>query len=132
MKRRSFLSLGIGVGGSSLLYNGLPISSRPAGNMLEEKLMSEGEDRVLVLLQLNGGNDGLSTVVPLEDYGRLVKFRPTIIIPENDLITVLMNLLFIRLYRDLNHSMKNVSCKSYIVWDIRIRIDHTFARQRSG
>lgn len=94
MKRRSFLSLGIGVGGSSLLYNGLPISSRPAGNMLEGKMMSEGEDRVLVLLQLNGGNDGLSTVVPLKEYGRLVQFRPTIIVPENDLISVSDELAF--------------------------------------
>lgn len=92
MKRRSFLSLGIG--GSSLLYNGLPLYSRSANNMLEGKVMSEGKDRVLVLLQLNGGNDGLNTVIPLKEYSRLAKYRPTLIIPENDLISVSDELAF--------------------------------------
>ncbi len=94
MKRRSFLSLGIGIGGSSLIYKGLPISSRSACNALEGKVMSESDDRVLVLLQLNGGNDGLNTIVPLKEYGRLAQYRPTLIIPENDLITVSDELAF--------------------------------------
>ena len=94
MKRRSFLSLGIGVGGSSLLYNGLPLYSRSAGNMLEDNLMSDDKGRVLVLLQLNGGNDGLNTVIPLEEYSRLAQYRPTLIIPENALISVSDQLAF--------------------------------------
>ncbi len=31
-----------------------------------------GEGRVVVLIQLNGGNDGLNTVIPLEHLRRLL------------------------------------------------------------
>jgi len=43
-----------------------------------------GNDRVLILVQLTGGNDGLNTVVPYEDdvYARS---RPTICLPTRDL-----------------------------------------------
>lgn len=46
------------------------------------------EDKVLILIRLNGGNDGLNTVVPMDYYSNLVKQRSNIIIPENKLITV--------------------------------------------
>lgn len=46
------------------------------------------EDRVLVIIRLNGGNDGLNTIVPLSEYDNLVIQRPNIILPENDLIPI--------------------------------------------
>jgi len=44
-----------------------------------------GDDRMLVLINLQGGNDGLNCVVPhgLADYYRL---RPTLGIPKNDVL----------------------------------------------
>jgi len=42
-------------------------------------------DRVLVLVRLIGGNDGLNTVVPLFDYGRYAGWRPGIAHPESSL-----------------------------------------------
>lgn len=33
--------------------------------------MQTDTDRVLVLIQLNGGNDGLNTVIPLDQYANL-------------------------------------------------------------
>jgi uncharacterized protein (DUF1501 family) len=39
-------------------------------------------DRVLVVVQLNGGNDGLNTLVPLD--GRYRDARPTLAIPDAD------------------------------------------------
>lgn len=44
------------------------------------------EDRVLVLIRLNGGNDGLGTLFPLDQYDNLQGQRSNIIIPENQLI----------------------------------------------
>ncbi len=44
-------------------------------------LQHAGSDRILVLIQLNGGNDGLNTVIPVENdiyYNQ----RPTIAIPK--------------------------------------------------
>lgn len=46
------------------------------------------EDRVLVLIRLNGGNDGLNTLFPLDYYANLAKQRANIIIPENKLISI--------------------------------------------
>ncbi len=40
--------------------------------------------RTLVVVQMNGGNDGLNTVVP--DDGRYRDARPTLAIPEGDLV----------------------------------------------
>jgi uncharacterized protein (DUF1501 family) len=43
-------------------------------------------DRVLVVVQLNGGNDGLNTLVPLD--GRYRDARPTLAITESELLDV--------------------------------------------
>lgn len=40
-------------------------------------------DRVLVIVQLFGGNDGISTVIPLDQYDMLSTLRSNILIPEN-------------------------------------------------
>lgn len=40
------------------------------------------EDRVLVIVQLYGGNDGLNTVIPLDQYGVLATKRPYVLIPQ--------------------------------------------------
>ncbi|HAY70963.1 MAG TPA: hypothetical protein DCX89_03665 [Saprospirales bacterium] len=45
--------------------------------------MDEYSDRVLVLIQLNGGNDGLNMVLPLDQYSNLSKARENILIPES-------------------------------------------------
>ena len=58
---------------------------------VNEKLftISRGaQDKVLVLIRLNGGNDGLNTVIPMDYYSNLVKQRANIIIPENKLIAI--------------------------------------------
>jgi uncharacterized protein (DUF1501 family) len=40
-------------------------------------------DRVLVLIQLIGGNDGLNTVIPLDQYTNLMKARANVAIAQN-------------------------------------------------
>ena len=42
--------------------------------------------KILVLVQLQGGNDGLNTVIPLDQYGNLNKVRPHVIMPESKLV----------------------------------------------
>jgi uncharacterized protein (DUF1501 family) len=48
--------------------------------------LEDDSDRVLVLVQLNGGNDGLNTLVPIDQYDNLRRARPDLIIPQNRLI----------------------------------------------
>ncbi len=84
MKRRSFIK------NSSLfslpaLFGGFNISAMPS--RLMETIINGDSDRVLVLIDLNGGNDGLNTFVPLDMYDNLVNARENIIIPQNQLLS---------------------------------------------
>jgi uncharacterized protein (DUF1501 family) len=87
MKRRDFLKR---VAPMSLLpfaINGQPI--RAYGKVLgAEKEDFVDTDNVLVLVQLNGGNDGLNTVIPLDQYTNLTAARPDVIIPENKALVI--------------------------------------------
>jgi len=81
--RRSFLkNLGLTGGASLLLGN----SSLQALNSSLFNLGGTDNDRVLVLVRLKGGNDGLNTIVPLFDYDFYANNRPTIRIQQNQLI----------------------------------------------
>ncbi|MGJ8661431.1 MAG: DUF1501 domain-containing protein [Bacteroidota bacterium] len=44
------------------------------------------EDRVLVIIRLNGGNDGLNTVIPRDQYSNLSVQRSNILIPETQVL----------------------------------------------
>jgi len=53
---------------------------------LHTVLRDEAQDRVLVLIQLSGGNDGLNTVIPLEHYDAYHSARANIAIPEEKVL----------------------------------------------
>jgi uncharacterized protein (DUF1501 family) len=79
--RRSFLqSLGL-AGGSSFLLGSTQVSAMRS-SLLGLGLSQQNSDRILVMIRLKGGNDGLNTVIPLFDYGRYQSFRPNIAIPN--------------------------------------------------
>jgi len=42
----------------------------------------EISERVLVLVQLHGGNDGLNTMVPISQYSAYRNMRPTLALPN--------------------------------------------------
>lgn len=52
------------------------------------ELIGNDSDRVLVLVQLQGGNDGLSTLIPLDQYDGLSQVRSNILLPENDILSL--------------------------------------------
>ncbi|MEL6924922.1 MAG: DUF1501 domain-containing protein, partial [Bacteroidota bacterium] len=115
--RRSFLkNLGL-TGGVSMLLGQMPV--RAFGESpFNFALGNTDTDRVLVLIRLKGGNDGLNTIVPLFDYDFYANQRPGIRIPENSLISLSNGLAMPNYMEDLrnlwdNGSMKVVSNVGY-------------------
>ncbi len=83
--RRSFLqALGL-VGGGSMMLAGTPISASRPSPLAVALSNAENEDRVLVLIRLKGGNDGLNTIVPIYDYDTYASQRPSIKFEQNEL-----------------------------------------------
>lgn len=82
MKRRDFIK-NVPLAVVPLFSNKL--FAAPMSVSLEEAALFNavtGEDRVLVIVQLDGGNDGLNTVLPLDQYTNLAAARSNILIPD--------------------------------------------------
>lgn len=87
--RRSFIqALGL-VGGGSILMGKQAVSAAQA-TPLTVALSESQNDNILVIIRLNGGNDGLNTIVPVYDYATYANLRPNIrhfepnLLPLND------------------------------------------------
>jgi uncharacterized protein (DUF1501 family) len=84
MERRDFVRLSSLLGTGMLLkLNGIPLYAGETSAMLEEITKSSMNNRVLVLVQLHGGNDGLNMVIPINQYGMYYNLRPNIAIPQS-------------------------------------------------
>jgi uncharacterized protein (DUF1501 family) len=81
MQRRKFLKNSIAACASTLLLDSM-YNKAFAGSPMLDGLRGVDNDKVLVLVQLNGGNDGLNTVLPLDQYTNLAAARANILIPE--------------------------------------------------
>ena len=83
--RRGFMKvLGLaGAGSISLANTNLSVLN---SNFMSNALSDSISDRVLVLIRLKGGNDGLNTIIPLSQYDTYVSKRPSIHIPNNKII----------------------------------------------
>lgn len=62
----------------------MPLTASP----LVAALSGSESDRILVMVHLKGGNDGLNTIVPVYDYGTYQSIRPNIHIPQSDLFAL--------------------------------------------
>ncbi|WP_124979338.1 DUF1501 domain-containing protein [Nonlabens xiamenensis] len=82
--RRTFLqALGI-AGAGAFTMGGTQISSAMP-SPLTAAINSSSNDRILVLVRLKGGNDGLNTIVPVYDYATYASRRSSIALPQNSL-----------------------------------------------
>jgi uncharacterized protein (DUF1501 family) len=85
MQRRKFLRTAVGTALSMpLLVNGSSLQAMRRSALFST--VNPDNDRVLVLVQLNGGNDGLNTIIPMDQYDNLAQVRSNILLRESDMI----------------------------------------------
>lgn len=83
--RRSFLqALGIAGSGSMMLGSNFLTASAPSP--LTSAIAMAETDNILILIRLSGGNDGLSTIIPINQYDIYANARPNIYLPESKIL----------------------------------------------
>jgi len=85
MKRSAFLRYSAASLAIPFMFRGQMLNvfaSHPALKLLG----SLNPDRKLVLLQMDGGYDGLNILIPISQYDNLYNARPNILIAENEII----------------------------------------------
>lgn len=86
MKRRSFIKTAAASTVLPISLNGMSLRSVQNSSLLGALGKRSANGKVLVIIQLNGGNDGLNMVVPLDQYSNLSKARSNILLSEESVL----------------------------------------------
>lgn len=84
MKRRNFIKTTGTAISLPLFLNGIRVGAMPRPSLFN--FINNDSDRVLVLIQLNGGNDGLNMVLPIDQYDNLANVRSNVLVPQNSIL----------------------------------------------
>lgn len=88
MKRRKFLSALSAATVVPAVLDGFSLKTFASSPLLRALATAAENDHVLVLIQLNGGNDGLNTIIPLDQYSTLSTARSNILIPSSQALSL--------------------------------------------
>jgi uncharacterized protein (DUF1501 family) len=89
VKRKEFLKITIPATVLPVVINGLSLKSFGAASPLAYLLQADPDnDRVLVIIQLQGGNDGLNMVIPIDKYSDYFNARSNIAISQGSILTL--------------------------------------------
>lgn len=89
MDRREFLTRAVPATTLPFLLHGFRLQAYGRSPLMDALTASAlASDRILVLVQLNGGNDGLNTVIALDRYAELTSARSNILIPASKVLAL--------------------------------------------
>ncbi|VXB26507.1 conserved exported hypothetical protein [Flavobacterium sp. 9AF] len=94
MKRRKFIQTSALVA-APLLFNKIPVlasSHLESSNLRTLANAAANCGKILVIIQMSGGNDGLNMVFPRDKWSELTNARPNILLNENEVLTLNNNL----------------------------------------
>jgi uncharacterized protein (DUF1501 family) len=87
MNRREFITRAVPATTLPFLLNGFALKAYGSSPIIEALTSAAfSTNRILVLVQLVGGNDGLNMVIPLDRYSSLSAARSNILIPSNKVL----------------------------------------------
>ncbi len=88
MKRRDFLRTTVPATLLPSILGGFSVRAFAGSPLMQALNSATLNDHVLILIQLNGGNDGLNTVIPLDQYTNLSQARSNILIPDTQVLAL--------------------------------------------
>ena len=93
MKRRDFLKYTVPPATATAMLGSIPVRAIGMESPLIRALMESPNDtdHVLVLVQMNGGNDGLNMVIPIDNYPSYQAARSNVAIPQNRILSLTGN-----------------------------------------
>jgi uncharacterized protein (DUF1501 family) len=91
MKRRSFLQTTTAAAIGTQVLGGVPLRAYSPVDL--EPMVQASDDRILIVIQMFGGNDGLNTIIPADDDAYYA-IRPTIAVPKTKTSQVADRLFF--------------------------------------
>ena len=80
MKRRHFIRNVAYGSAAGITLGGIPMNLLAANSPMARLAADSANDKVLVFIQLHGGNDGLNTLIPISQYDDYYNLRPNIAI----------------------------------------------------
>jgi len=86
MKRRNFLK-NAAFSTAPMFLNSMPLGVFASPNMVRS-LSCNPEERAMVIIHLNGANDGLNNLIPLNQMSLYSAYRPNIKFSESELLTL--------------------------------------------
>ena len=84
MKRRTFLKTAGSAASAPFFLNGVSLSAMPQSGLFSTA--DPNSDKVLVIIQCSGGNDGLNMVIPIDQYDKLANLRANILVPQDKVL----------------------------------------------
>jgi uncharacterized protein (DUF1501 family) len=90
MKRRDFLRYTVPTAAATTMLGSIPVRTMGMESPIIRALMESPNDtdHVLVLVQMNGGNDGLNMVIPIDTYSNYQSARTNVAIPQNRILSL--------------------------------------------